>query len=352
MKKKNALITIICMAFLFFFGASNVKALETVIEEYPIASDIVYGEPLFQSRLNGGKANVDGIFSWKNDKEILEIGTYEKTVVFSPFNQAYEEKEFLVSVVVNKRRVYIKFEDDIYKQYDGSNNISLPNYVIGGVIDKGVFVRGELTGKLESSLVGESLISLEGIELVGEKSFNYYLDLNNFKATIYRTSVEKFGDIKDKIEFSENTYVASDALIYVEELEGSLFDKKGYKVLNAYDIYLKSGGDRIDISKKVNVKINIAQENFNYEKLEIYNYYNGAYKKIDYKYEDGYIMYTADSLGNLVFTQKIENYWWVYLSISLFIFGCFTFFVIKSFKGKEKINRYKSLKRSKDYENY
>ncbi len=352
MKKKITLITIIYMAFLFFFCVNKVDAAEIMIEQYPTASDIVYGEPLFQSRLVGGKANVEGVFAWKDEREILEIGEYTKMVVFQPFSDLYKNKEFSVNIKVNKRRVYIKFEEEIYKQYDGTTNISLPNYVVGGVIDNGVYVRGELQASLESSLVGESLVNLSGVELVGEKSFNYYLDLSGFSATIYRTSVEKFGDIKDKIEFSSNTYIANDALIYVEKLQNHLLDKEGYEIVNVYDIYLKSGGDRIDVANRVNVKIKIDEGNFNYEKLEVYSYYKGSYEKLDYKYEDGYIFYTSHSLGNLVFAQKLENYWWIYACITLVIFSCVSLLVIKSFKGKEKINRYKSLKRSRDYENY
>lgn len=352
MKRKITLITIICVTFLFFFCAYKVEALETIIEEYPTSSDISYGEPLFQSKLDGGRANVDGVFYWKNEKKILEVGTYTEMVVFQPFNSDYEEKEILVDIVVNRRRVYIKFEDDIYKQYDGTTSITLPNYIVGGVIDSGVFVRGNLEGQLESSLVGESVVNLSGVELVGAKSFNYYLDLNGFRATIYRTSVEKFGNIKDKVEFGLNTYVANDAVIYVEKVENHAIEKKGYNVYDVYDIYLKSDEERIDISDKVNVKVKIDENSLNYRNFEVYNYYNGSYQKLDFKYEDGYILYTADGLGNLVFMQKIESYWWIYVCLGVFILVCCMLWIIKSLSSREKINKYKSIKRRKDYENY
>ena len=86
------------------------------------------------------------------------------------------------------------------------------------------------------------------------------------------------------------------------------------------------------------------------KRLKVYNYYNGVYEELNYRYDNGYIEYSASALGMLVFAQKDLSFLWVYILVFgvMFSFGCT--YVVKKFKNREKINKYKSLKRRKDNE--
>lgn len=354
---KNRLIKVfisLVLAFVFF-GAKNVGASAIVIEKEPVPTSIDYGEPLFESKLIGGKANVEGAFSWANGEQLLEVGEHSVEVIFSADEVSYSPVSFFVNITVNKRRVYIKFEDEIHKQYDDTRDIDLPNYIVGG-IRKGdnVYVNGKLKGTLESGLVASNTnVFLSGIELVGEKKDNYYLDLSGFSAKVYPKYIEKLIGDKNRVQLDKNMYVPVNTSIFIEEVGKETLKKDNYKIINSYDIYLASEGKRIDVDKTITVKVKISEGNFDYERLHVYNYYNNSYEEIlDYKYEGGYLTYTSSSLGQLVFAQKELNFWWVYLLCSLLVVSLFSFLIILILKNRKKINKYKSLKRRKDHGNY
>ena len=351
MNKKKFFITILMSFFFFvFLGAQRTLALETVIIQKPEVEELSYGEPLFESQITGGEANVPGSFFWKYSTRSFEIGTYVETIVFTPTDSSYDSVEIFVNVVVNKRRVFIKFEDEIYKQYDGTDSIKMPNYIVGGILKSdNIFIRGELESKLESALIGENNVILSGLELVGDKAKNYYLDLSGFKATVHPRFVEKFGSIKHKVEFSSEIFVPVNSLIYVDQEDSNSLKKEHYTIKSIYDVYLMNDGSIVDVDKEVIVKIQIPQTDLKYKRLNVFNYYNGVYESVDYNYENGYIIYRASSLGKLVITQKNIDFSWIYVVSGGVALVALLFIGTKIFSGKEKINKYKSKKRGKVY---
>lgn len=350
---KNKSIIIFVFLMFIFYKFDTVKAYDTNVIEKPIASEIVYGQPLLESHLDGGVARVAGTFRWKNELEVLSAGNHKITVIFSPNSQEFLKEEFEIDLKVNKRRAYIMFEKEIYKQYDGSNTIKLPNFVVCGIIEDDVFVRGELKGTLDNVLIGENInIILEGIELVGENSNNYLLDLSGFKATIHPSYIEKFGKIKNRIDFSKNVYVPIDSLLHVDKEVNVGLHKENYKIKEVYDIYLQSSLNRVEIDDLVRVKIKIDESSINGRKIKVYNYYNDNYDEVKYKYENGYLIYNVNHLGKLVIAQKKFSLWWLYIltiTLAMLLIGIV---IYKNNIVKRKINRYKSLKRSKDNEDY
>ena len=344
---------IFAFVLMFFFFCNDEKAkgmYDPIIIENPTASEITYGEPLFESILTGGKANVEGVFSWKNNKETFPAGEYRRTVIFSPFDNEYNDLEVKVLVKVNKKRVYLKFEEEFHKQYDGTGNLDLPNYEVKGIIDSGVYVKGDLSAKLDGILIGRNNVILSGIELAGDRTSNYYLDLEGVTCDVHPNYIEKFGDVKHRVDFSSDIYVPFDTLIYVNQADTNKIKIDGYSIKRAYDIYLESDNKRVAVHDPVIVKIKVDDSAFKFNRLSVYNVNNGAYELVDYEYEDGYILYKTSSLGLLVFAQKELDFTWLYIVTSLLL--VITVFVVlfRYYKGKEKINKYKSLKRSKDYE--
>ena len=353
LKKKYMIIFMGYLAFFFFYTAFKIKAADTFILEKPSASEIVYGEPLYMSDLIGGRTSVEGTFSWENNLQTFEAGEYEVKALFTPTDQNYSSEEVLIHLKVNKRRVYIKFEKDIYKHYDGTNQVNLPNYLVGGIIDKTVYVSGNLEGELESVLIGQNKVILSGLELKGGKKENYYLDLDNVYACVHPKYVEKFGEVKHRVEFGPNTYVPVDSLIYVDEIDDFDISMNGYDVKTVYDIYVKSGNTRLDVGEGSKVRIKVDKDKLDYRRFEMYNYYNGVYEKLDYKYKDGYVEYTAGKgLGKLILAQRKVNYLWIYILLIFAGSGVMVALFSKTGNEKEKIHKYKSLKRGRDNGDY
>lgn len=355
MKNKTFFIIFLCCMLLFFFGNdTTIKANDISILSYPSASDLVYGQPLFESKLVGGQASVEGAFKWKDEhKSLMDVGVSSQEVLFIPNDSSYSTLVMKVEVKVNKRRVYIKFEDDLYKQYDGNVTLKLPNYVVGGIIDSDVYVGGNLKGTTASVLVGNNIeVNLEGLELKGENKDNYYLDLSGFYATIHPKAIEKFGSIKNKIEFGEGIYVPVNSLIYNDKIDSSSLSKNGYSIKEIYDLYIKSSYSRVDVSGDVSVKVMVDATSLNYKRIKIYNYYNNEFQEVDYEYIDGYLYYTARGLGKIVIAQKDYNYSWIYVLVSSMVVIIAGVVFSKYLKDRKKINRYKSLKRRKDNGDY
>lgn len=344
---------IIFSAILFFVCKDiKVKAVEYNVSEIPVASDITYGEPLFRSQLVGGESEVSGVFSWKEINKMLPAGLNKEKIVFIPNDSSFPVKEFEVDINVNLRRVYLDFERELKKQYDSYSSLKLPEYTIRGILDKTVYLRGDLKATLESVFVGDNVkVFLSGVELVGEKVENYYLDLEGYTAKIYPKFIEMFGNVKNRIDFMGDDCVPVNSIIHIEKSSDKVL-KRGYNVKNAYDVSVDSNGTKYDVNGKIKVKVKIDASNFNYKRLEIYNYYNEQYEELDYVYKDGYLIYECEGLGALLFLQKKLVYepWFVMIIvvISICLLSVFIRIAICKFNRKGKIDKYKSLRRSKN----
>jgi len=354
MKRRNIIICFISvLTFFFFVMNKRVSAQETLINEYPISTDIIYGQPLYTSNLSGGKSSVEGKFVWKEEFRVYDVGEHNCTVKFIPNNELYEIVEMSVKVNVLPRRVYLKFEDDLHKQYDGTDTLNLPSFVIRGIIDKSVYVVGDLQAKLQNVLVNDKVkVELTGLELKGEKKENYYLDLSGFTATIHPVYLEEFSKSKNKVDFDDKTYVPVSSSLKVNDSNDSFYKKKGFVIKDSYDIKIINKDDVVDVDGAVRVKLKINPENLNHKRLHLFNYYNGKYEEVEYSYRDGYIYYNCVGLGNLIIMQKKVNYWWLYM-IMFVLASLIVVLVWRNVNIKrKKINRYKSLRRGRDNESY
>ena len=339
------------VAYFFLFSANPIKAID--ILEYPVASEISYGEPLWCSKLNGGLASVEGKFIWKDENLILHSGVQSATVVFDVEDEAHLDLEFNVDVNVKQRRVYIKFEQDLYKLFDEKRDIKLPNYVVRGIIDSEVYVKGDLVGVLEDALVGENKkVELSGLTIMNDYNNNYFIDYDGFFATVYPKYIEKFGNEKNKVDFYGEIYVPTNSVLYIGNGSFDDLEIEGYIVKDTYDIHIKNEDESIDIDGRVKVRIKVDEDLIKQRRVSLFNYYKDVYKEVDYVYEDGYVTYMCEGLGTLVIVEKQINYWLIFVLVGAFLLVGLSVIVVNCVKNKEHINKYKSEKRSKDYGNY
>ncbi len=352
MRKVRCVIYFVCLLVtLFLFSNNLANGLEaTSVLEKPIAEEIPYGSPLFESELSGGMASVEGTFYWKEDTKVLGVGDHEEQVIFEPFDNNYEKVELSVNITIIPKKVYVRFEDEIRKQYDGNNLLELPSYVVVGIVDEDVYVKGKLKGVFSSIIVGENIgVELSGLSLEGKNSNNYYLGLDGYTGSIHPRIIEKMGEIKNKIELDDNTYVPINSTIFVDKGDSSKYGLDNYVVWSAWDVYLKSGNERVEVDGKVSAKIFIGEEKIKNRRVQVYSVYDGVYEKLEYEYLDGYLQYSSNGLGVLLVVEEQVDYWWLLIVGVILLSGLILFWIVKKGHKKEKINKYKSLKRRKDY---
>lgn len=336
------------MAF-FFFDYCVIKGEEITISQHPSASEITYGEPLYMSTLTGGVSSVEGDFIWKDELTVLEAGNRKAEVCFVS-KENDEVVVFEVDIVVKPRRVFLKFEKELRKKYDGKKDFNLDGYVVNGIIDKDVYVSGEAIGTLESEFVGKNIkVNISGLELKGDKVNNYFLDLDSIVVTVHPNHLSVFGEDSD-IYFIDDIYVDNNSVFKISKNENEL-SKQGFVYKDGYNLNVVSGESVIDVSGKILVKVKIDGNVLKDRRIKIFNYYKGQYNELNYQYKDGYVIYNCEGLGSLIIMQKKANLLWLYFIISGLV--CFVIvIIIKIIVAKRnKINRYKSLKRRKDYEN-
>ena len=357
MKKIKFYILLFSSILLFFIMFSeNIHAEETIIYEFPTAKEITYGDRLYKAELIGGSANTKGTFLWKNELEIANIGIHERTAIFIPSSTDYNTIEFNLSFKVNKRKVTLNFEKEIQKQYDGTNILKLPNYIIKGIIDDDTYVTGIASATTESILVGENIpITIEGLTIIGNHKDSYYLDINNLTANICPKYIEKVG--QGKITFNNKlAYVSPYATLIVNKIDANI-SKRDYYLKSYYEIYLESNHQKIDINTgNITLKLKVDNTILKSKRIHMFNYVNNQYEEVKYTInDDGYITYTANNLGSLVIMKKKLDFTWLYIILSFIILVLSMILFINLAKNKKhnhnKIIKYKSLKRRKDYGN-
>ncbi|MBR1878817.1 MAG: InlB B-repeat-containing protein [Paludibacteraceae bacterium] len=67
----------------------NIEPVEPVITVKPEATSIVFGQPLSESQLTNGVAEVAGTFAWAKPDTVPGIGTHEMDVIFTPEDNIY-----------------------------------------------------------------------------------------------------------------------------------------------------------------------------------------------------------------------------------------------------------------------
>lgn len=349
-KRKFFIMFIMLCGFFFLFSENSVKASEIVISEKPVSADIFYGQPLYISTLEGGVSNVEGTFFWKDFDKVLNVGKYEEIVVFTSVDG--EEKEISVEISVLPARVYIEFEKELRKIYDGTDYIKDDCYIVKGIFDSSVYVKGDISVRLDSLFVGENIpVSIQGLSLDGEGKENYYLDLAGHTATIHPRYIEMFGNSKDRVDFVRD-FIPVNASLHVAHRNDLDVYIDGYDTKKIVDIHLVDNGVVVDAKNEVIVKIELSQKDLDYKRMELYNYYNGEFQKLEYNYSDGQLVYSCVGLGSLVIVSKYYDYTWVYIVGGLLALIVIVCLVCIGRKRYNRIVRYKSIKRRKDYGNY
>lgn len=159
--------------------AKSVTVVEepTEITEKPTASAITYGQPLSAATLIGGSAAkggqpVSGTFAFKELATILDAGTNDVTVVFTP-SDGSDELETTIQIMVNKQNIVLTVPTIGTL---GSGDIITPDRIIGGSAkgaDDNTTVEGYFTTVAENVSFGmEGDYNVELIFLPNSANYN------------------------------------------------------------------------------------------------------------------------------------------------------------------------------------
>jgi len=330
---KNKLKFVIFIISLFAFFSID----EVVIKASDYNIDIISVEGLqYGDSLNRGKIiaraidenenDVPGYFSFHNGNSIIDsIGEQTYEVVFTPDDlNNYSSKKVSVTTNVSKRRIFIIFASPLYKQYDGTTNISLPQYSLSGILNEEVSVAGSLNAVLEAGYVGEGIgVILSGLSIEGDKSEYYYIDFLGHSARISPSTLEKSGENATIITLEKDVYVdvVYSLKVVMENVNEIVKDKYtsflkySYKVYNHNNQYLAVDG-------KFKVSMDIEEEILNKERLQVYELTSdGEYKELSYVYKNNKIVFEIDNDSSLVFTTRNIEYELIILFIGILIFS-------------------------------
>ena len=310
----------------FAFFSSEIKASDYQINITSVTG-LIYGNKLKDATINGDSNGVDGEFSFYNKEMVLDkAGEINLEIIFIPRDSS-EIKRINYTAIVEKRKISIFFVSPIYKQYDGTSSIELPQYTYQGIINNEVEIQGELAASLSGTYVSEGIpLILSGVEIVGDKKDCYYLDLQEHSARVYPSTLSKVGVNETEIILDKDVYVDIGYSLTVELRDSAqkINDKytgfRNYK----YEVY-SHNNILLEVDSKYQVKMSVDEEVRKKERLVLFELTkNGEYKKIGYKMDESDIYFTIDSDSEVVFaTRNIEYHFIILFSSVLCFYGIF-----------------------------
>ena len=320
--KLKFLLIMIFFSFLFVFNCAKVRANDSQITVESIEG-LVYGNKLKDAVIYGNSNGIIGEFSFYNNEMILDdVGEITLEVVFVPQDSSEVTKINYVGTV-EKRKISVVFETPIYKQYDSTDNISLPNHQYVGIVDNEVSVQGNLTGKLSATYVSEGIdVILSGVEIVGEKSNCYYLDLLEHSARIYPLVLEKSGVHETKIILDKDVYVDVGYSLKVEETEVSDKVDGKYTGFKKYSYLVYSHNNvLLDVEGNFDVRMKVDEETQNKRRMFLFELTKaGEYKQLDYSIDGDEICFSISSNSSVVFVTRDVEYHFIILFSAVLIF--------------------------------
>ena len=322
---KNKFKVIVFMGVLvanLLLSCKIIKAIEYEVEIQGL-ENLTYGNELEEVKVIGN-SQIEGKFSIENSNRRLdEVGEIDLVIKFDPTDSSYESKIINYPATVEPKKVEIIFADRIYKQYDGTSEIKLPDYSYIGIIEDEVEVEGKITGSLLTTYPSENVpLTLGGIHLEGEKKDCYQLVLDGHEAIIYPAKLEKGGDNATIITLPKNLYIDVNYILKVNNKEENRkvndlytsFLSYSYQVFNHSNIELK-------LNSKVKFNMVVSSYYMNKERLKLFELTSdGEYKEIEYRYINGRLLFEMESDSQLVLaTRNIEYDFIVFFSSILVI---------------------------------
>ena len=161
----------------------TVNPVAAVVTQWPVASNITYGQPLSGSELTGGEADVDGTFDFEDSTLILPAGEQEVVVVFTPDDESYMGVSSTITIVVETKVLTIGGSFTAFdKPFDGTVDAEVDDNSLEliGVVGEDDVVLADVVVVFASEVVGHNVtVTIASATLSGDDAANYTLSLED-----------------------------------------------------------------------------------------------------------------------------------------------------------------------------
>ena len=329
---KKVIFTIFISIFLFFITQTNkVCAFEDYIADVERVDGLVYGNEISTGEIVVKSQNIEGTFMFSHpDRIVNSAGTISVWVTFIPKDTATYGNgvSMPVSAYVAKRNIEVIFNSPIYKRYDGTDSIVLPEYEYAGILysditENSIGVVGELVAKYSGSYVAEEVgVILSGISIEGPKKDCYNLVLTGHTGRIHPAYVRDVSN-NVSIEFDENVYVDVLATVRVKKEADNKDVNKDYTSFMLYDFSIYDhNNEKLDVGGNYSVQLRVDKHLIETERLEIFELNkNNEYIKLDYTYNEGVMVFVIKADSQIVFTTRDVEYNIIFVLSGILVFS-------------------------------
>ena len=149
-KIKNSIFLIFAVIFISIFcHAQKIEASSNYTVEIERIDGLVYGNKYSTGQIVVKTQTIPGTFKYAFPNDIaMKTGQITIAVDFVPLDESYMGIRLFPKAIVEKRPINILFDSMIYKQYDGTDKVNLPDYIYDGILEgDDVSVVGDLSVK-------------------------------------------------------------------------------------------------------------------------------------------------------------------------------------------------------------
>ena len=342
---KKVIFTVFISIFLFILTQTNkVCAFDDYIVDVERVDGLIYGNAISTGEIVVKSQNIDGTFTFSHPDRILNsAGSMSVWITFIPADtERYGNGISMpVSANVEKRNIEIIFNAPIYKRYDGTDSVVLPEYEYAGILysdisENAIGIVGELEAKFSGSYVAEEVgVILSGISLEGAKKDCYNLVLTGHTGRIHPAYIRDVSN-SVSIEFDENVYIDVLATVKVKKEADNKDVNKDYTSFMLYNFSVYDhNNEKLDVTGNYSVKLRIDEHLIATERLEIFELNkDNEYIKLDYTYSDGVMIFVIGADSQIVFTTRNIEYNSIFILSGILVFS-FIFVVVNWVKNSK-----------------
>lgn len=303
-------------------GASKVYGQADPLIPYSIFEGNLLGDDV----LTGKVARVQG----------EDIGVYRLVSGFTNPNYNVDVISGKFEILPKDVNLYIIVED---KVFDDSNLATIKRIDSVGIIDGNVSLHynKNSSAKFQQKEVGNNIkIDFSNMFLIGEKSFNYNLQIPEVFANI---TYNLLSTSNIKVYAQNNTQLVQGTSLSVSKFETpQILELKNKNIISTYKINLLQQNQELKLQEEIKISVDLKSSNYQNVKVYMIDENNNALL-ISSTFNNGNLTFSTNQLGNIVIVS--DSLVWLdiltILSIGFlaFVAGMFVVKKVKTFKRKK-----------------
>lgn len=280
----------------------NLKIISKGASKIYGQSDPVIPYTIFEGSLLNGD-----VLTGKLSRAVGEdIGVYQLVPAFTNPNYSVEVLNGKFEITEKSVTLYIIVDD---KVFNGSDNATIRKAEVIGLIDSTVslYFDKNTSAKFAQSAIGNQIkVFLSNIFLIGEKSYNYILEIPEVFANITHNQLE---NNNIKVYAQQNTQLTQGTALQVSNFELSQNQAlKNQKVVSTFNINLINNNQEISLENDITISVELNSSEFQNVKVYLIDENNNSVL-INSNYKNGNLTFSTSQLGNIVIVS--DNLIWL-----------------------------------------